>query len=95
MEHMQCSGSLLFPKVCNGLCTGRCGSGTAIGRVKANDQDIGEMHSRHMTSLTEMEQHSFEITSDAQAQDGIIRLEKGKLRKVLLIFRILRFSFEM
>ncbi|XP_001364096.1 cadherin-8 [Monodelphis domestica] len=50
--------------------------GTAIGRVKANDQDIGE-NARSSYDIIDGDGTAlFEITSDAQAQDGIIRLRK-------------------
>ncbi|KAM5263094.1 cadherin-8 [Ctenodactylus gundi] len=50
--------------------------GTAIGRVKANDQDIGENAQSSYDIIDGDGVALFEITSDAQAQDGIIRLRK-------------------
>ncbi|XP_058530750.1 cadherin-8 isoform X1 [Ochotona princeps] len=50
--------------------------GTAIGRVKANDQDIGENAQSSYDIVDGDGIALFEITSDAQAQDGIIRLRK-------------------
>ncbi|XP_008570935.1 PREDICTED: cadherin-8 isoform X2 [Galeopterus variegatus] len=50
--------------------------GTAIGRVKANDQDIGENAQSSYDIIDGDGTTLFEITSDAQAQDGIIRLRK-------------------
>ncbi|CAK6436646.1 unnamed protein product [Pipistrellus nathusii] len=50
--------------------------GTAIGRVKANDQDIGENAQSSYDIIDGDGTAIFEITSDAQAQDGIIRLRK-------------------
>ncbi|XP_025744914.1 cadherin-8 isoform X1 [Callorhinus ursinus] len=50
--------------------------GTAIGRVKANDQDIGENAQSSYDIIDGDGTALFEITSDAQAQDGIIRLRK-------------------
>ena len=48
--------------------------GTAIGRVKANDQDIGENAQSSYDIIDGDGTALFEITSDAQ--DGIIRLRK-------------------
>ncbi|XP_066099390.1 cadherin-8 [Saccopteryx bilineata] len=50
--------------------------GTAIGRVKANDQDIGDNAQSSYDIIDGDGTTLFEITSDAQAQDGIIRLRK-------------------
>lgn len=50
--------------------------GTAVGRVKANDQDIGENAQSSYDIIDGDGTALFEITSDAQAQDGIIRLRK-------------------
>ncbi|XP_052584065.1 cadherin-8 isoform X1 [Peromyscus californicus insignis] len=50
--------------------------GTAIGRVKANDQDIGENAQSSYDIIDGDGTALFEITSDAQAQDGVIRLRK-------------------
>lgn len=50
--------------------------GTAIGRVKANDQDIGKNAQSSYDIIDGDGTELFEITSDAQAQDGIIRLRK-------------------
>ncbi|XP_010965546.2 cadherin-8 isoform X1 [Camelus ferus] len=50
--------------------------GTAIGRVKANDQDVGENAQSSYDIIDGDGTALFEITSDAQAQDGIIRLRK-------------------
>ncbi|XP_007945882.2 cadherin-8 [Orycteropus afer afer] len=50
--------------------------GTAIGRVKANDQDIGENAQSSYDIIDGDGTALFEITSDAQAQDGIIRLRR-------------------
>ncbi|XP_045746958.1 cadherin-8 isoform X1 [Mirounga angustirostris] len=50
--------------------------GTSIGRVKANDQDIGENAQSSYDIIDGDGTALFEITSDAQAQDGIIRLRK-------------------
>ncbi|KAM9192030.1 cadherin-8 [Dugong dugon] len=50
--------------------------GTAIGRVKANDQDIGENAQSSYDIIDGDGTTLFEITSDAQAQDGIIRLRQ-------------------
>ncbi|XP_066205203.1 cadherin-8 isoform X1 [Saccopteryx leptura] len=50
--------------------------GTAIGRVKANDQDIGDNAQSSYDIIDGDGTMLFEITSDAQAQDGIIRLRK-------------------
>ncbi|XP_049642788.1 cadherin-8 [Suncus etruscus] len=50
--------------------------GTAIGRVKANDQDIGENAQSSYDIIDGDGTALFEITSDTQAQDGIIRLRK-------------------
>ncbi|XP_016068580.1 PREDICTED: cadherin-8 isoform X1 [Miniopterus natalensis] len=50
--------------------------GTAIGRVKANDLDIGENAQSSYDIIDGDGTALFEITSDAQAQDGIIRLRK-------------------
>ncbi|XP_076771815.1 cadherin-8 isoform X1 [Arvicanthis niloticus] len=50
--------------------------GTAIGRVKANDQDIGENAQSAYDIIDGDGTALFEITSDAQAQDGVIRLRK-------------------
>ncbi|KAM6222119.1 cadherin-8 isoform 2-T2 [Rhynchocyon petersi] len=50
--------------------------GTAIGRVKANDQDIGENAQSSYDIIDGDGTTLFEITSDAQAQDGIIRLRR-------------------
>ncbi|XP_023582624.1 cadherin-8 isoform X2 [Trichechus manatus latirostris] len=50
--------------------------GTAIGRVKANDQDIGENAQSSYDIIDGDGTALFEITSDAQAQDGIIRLRQ-------------------
>ncbi|XP_040596705.1 cadherin-8 isoform X2 [Mesocricetus auratus] len=50
--------------------------GTAIGRVKANDQDIGENAQSSYDIIDGDGTGLFEITSDAQAQDGVIRLRK-------------------
>lgn len=50
--------------------------GTAIGRVKANDQDIGENAQSSYDIIDGDGTALFEITPDAQAQDGIIRLRK-------------------
>ncbi|XP_037672242.1 cadherin-8 isoform X1 [Choloepus didactylus] len=50
--------------------------GTAIGRVKANDQDIGENAQSSYDIIDGDGTALFEITSDAQSQDGIIRLRK-------------------
>ncbi|ELK38482.1 Cadherin-8 [Myotis davidii] len=52
--------------------------GTAIGRVKANDQDIGENAQSSYDIIDGDGTALFEITSDAQAQDGIIRLRKTR-----------------
>ncbi|XP_045438782.1 cadherin-8 isoform X2 [Pipistrellus kuhlii] len=50
--------------------------GTAIGRVKANDQDIGENAQSSYDIIDGDGTAIFEITSDAQAQDGVLRLRK-------------------
>ncbi|XP_036043720.1 LOW QUALITY PROTEIN: cadherin-8 [Onychomys torridus] len=50
--------------------------GTTIGRVKANDQDIGENAQSSYDIIDGDGTALFEITSDAQAQDGVIRLRK-------------------
>ncbi|XP_060041410.1 cadherin-8 isoform X2 [Erinaceus europaeus] len=50
--------------------------GTAIGRVKANDQDIGENAQSSYDIIDGDGTALFEITSDTQAQDGVIRLRK-------------------
>ncbi|XP_039744809.1 cadherin-8 isoform X2 [Pteropus medius] len=50
--------------------------GTAIGRVKANDQDIGENAQSSYDIIDGDGTALFEVTSDAQAQDGVIRLRK-------------------
>ncbi|XP_076988732.1 cadherin-8 isoform X2 [Tamandua tetradactyla] len=50
--------------------------GTAIGRVKANDQDIGENAQSSYDIIDGDGTALFEIASDAQSQDGIIRLRK-------------------
>ncbi|XP_006878781.1 PREDICTED: cadherin-8 [Elephantulus edwardii] len=50
--------------------------GTAIGRVKANDQDIGENAQSSYDIIDGDGTALFEITSDTQAQDGIIRLRR-------------------
>lgn len=50
--------------------------GTAIGRVKANDQDIGENAQSSYDIVDGDGTALFEITSDTQAQDGVIRLRK-------------------
>ncbi|XP_004704684.1 cadherin-8 isoform X1 [Echinops telfairi] len=50
--------------------------GTAIGRVKANDQDIGENAQSSYDIIDGDGTALFEITSDSQAQDGIIRLRR-------------------
>nr|XP_003417119.1 cadherin-8 isoform X1 [Loxodonta africana] len=50
--------------------------GTAIGRVKANDQDIGENAQSSYDIIDGDGTALFEISSDAQAQDGIIRLRR-------------------
>ncbi|XP_033613757.1 cadherin-8 isoform X2 [Fukomys damarensis] len=50
--------------------------GTAIGRVKANDQDIGDNAQSSYDIIDGDGTALFEITSDTQAQDGIIRLRK-------------------
>lgn len=74
-------GSLSFLRSVSLLGTGRCGSWHCHRKMKANDQDIGE--NAQLILMTSLGDGTalFEITSDAQAQDGIIRL-KGKLRKV-------------
>ncbi|XP_075393083.1 cadherin-8 [Tenrec ecaudatus] len=50
--------------------------GSAIGRVKANDQDIGENAQSSYDIIDGDGTALFEITSDSQAQDGIIRLRQ-------------------
>ncbi|XP_051024493.1 cadherin-8 isoform X2 [Acomys russatus] len=50
--------------------------GTAIGRVKANDQDTGENAQSSYDIIDGDGTALFEITSDSQAQDGVIRLRK-------------------
>ncbi|XP_036134053.1 cadherin-8 [Molossus molossus] len=50
--------------------------GAAVGRVKANDQDIGENAQSSYDIIDGDGTALFEITADAQAQDGIIRLRK-------------------
>ncbi|KAM7146502.1 cadherin-8 [Macrochelys suwanniensis] len=50
--------------------------GEPIGRVKANDLDIGENAKSSYDIIEGDGMDIFEITSDAQTQDGIIRLRK-------------------
>ncbi|XP_028908032.1 cadherin-8 isoform X1 [Ornithorhynchus anatinus] len=52
------------------------GLGATIGRVKANDQDIGENAQSSYDLIDGDGTALFEITSDSQTQDGIIRLRK-------------------
>lgn len=50
------------------------------GKVKANDRDIGE-NSKSTYSIVEGdEQGMFEIFTDTQAQEGILRLKRVKPR---------------
>lgn len=50
--------------------------GDAIGRVKANDLDIGENAKSSYDIIEGDGMDIFEITSDSQSQEGIIRLRK-------------------
>lgn len=50
--------------------------GEPIGRIKANDQDIGENAKSSYDFIDGDGMDIFEITSDAQTQEGIIRLRK-------------------
>lgn len=50
--------------------------GEAIGRVKANDLDIGENAKSSYDIIEGDGMDIFEITSDSQTQEGIIRLRK-------------------
>ncbi|KAM6057714.1 cadherin-8 [Chlamydotis macqueenii] len=50
--------------------------GEAIGRVKANDLDIGENAKSSYDIIEGDGMDVFEITTDAQTQDGIIRVRK-------------------
>ncbi|KAG8143986.1 hypothetical protein E2320_001116, partial [Naja naja] len=50
--------------------------GEAIGRVKANDLDIGENAKSSYDIIEGDGMDIFEITSDSQSQEGIIRLRK-------------------
>ncbi|MEE6499853.1 hypothetical protein FKM82_003612 [Ascaphus truei] len=50
--------------------------GDAVGRVKANDRDIGENAKSSFDIIDGDGRDIFEITTDSQTQDGIIRLRK-------------------
>lgn len=50
--------------------------GEPIGRVKANDLDIGENAKSSYDIIEGDGMDIFEITTDAQTQDGIIRVRK-------------------
>uniref|UniRef100_A0A7N9B110 Cadherin 8 n=1 Tax=Mastacembelus armatus TaxID=205130 RepID=A0A7N9B110_9TELE len=59
------------PKFSKNLPTGKMG-----GKVKANDRDIGENAKSTYNILEGDEQGMFEITTDTQTQEGILRLKR-------------------
>ena len=46
------------------------------GKVKANDRDIGENAKSTYSIIDGDDRNMFEITTDAQTQEGILRLKK-------------------
>lgn len=46
------------------------------GKVKANDRDIGENAKSTYNVIEGNDQGMFEIVTDAQTQEGILRLKK-------------------
>lgn len=52
------------------------GIGKPGGKVKANDRDIGENAKSTYNIIDGDERDVFEITTDAQTQEGILRLKK-------------------
>lgn len=57
------------------------GIGKPGGRVKANDRDIGENAKSTYTIIGGDERDVFEIVTDAQTQEGILRLKKVRPEK--------------
>lgn len=51
------------------------------GRVKANDRDIGENAKSTYSIISGDERAVFEIVTDAQTQEGILRLKKVRPKK--------------
>uniref|UniRef100_A0A7N8WUW4 Cadherin 8 n=1 Tax=Mastacembelus armatus TaxID=205130 RepID=A0A7N8WUW4_9TELE len=62
---------MLISRVYKNLPTGKMG-----GKVKANDRDIGENAKSTYNILEGDEQGMFEITTDTQTQEGILRLKR-------------------
>ncbi len=50
------------------------------GKVKANDRDIGENSKSTYSVVEGDDQGMFEIITDSQAQEGILRLKKVRPR---------------
>lgn len=50
--------------------------GDSVGRVKANDRDIGENAKSSFDIIDGDGKDMFEIVTDSQTQDGVIRLRK-------------------
>lgn len=51
------------------------------GKVKANDRDIGDNAKSTYSIIEGDEQGTFEIVTDAQTQEGILRVKKVRPRK--------------
>lgn len=52
------------------------------GKVKANDRDTGENAKSTYNVIEGNDQGVFEIITDAQTQEGILRLKKVRLQKL-------------
>lgn len=70
------SSSLFLPGLYHFSVLEDISIGEPIGRVKANDLDIGENAKSSYDVIEGDGVDIFEITSDSQTQEGIIRLRK-------------------
>lgn len=55
------------------------------GKVKANDRDYGENAKSTYSIIEGDDQGVFEIVTDAQTQEGILKLKKVRQKKTLKI----------
>lgn len=62
--------------------------GKTGGMVKANDRDIGENAKSTYSIIDGDEQGMFEIVTDAQTQEGILRLKKVRFGNTLEIAEV-------
>lgn len=58
------------------------------GRVKANDRDIGENSKSTYNIVEGNDQGVFEIVTDSQTQDGILRLRKVRWGEASVFIRL-------